>query len=110
MMTMLMFHPMMIEASLQIRQEILEMRKVHQKKSRKEMTDARERDQLKKRRKRPSQKNKKNSVKSSASKKTSHNLKTVSVTRRAARKKKPRQQTNETKLVINLINFTFKCY
>ena len=100
MMTMLTFHPMMIEASLQIRQEILEMRKVHQKKSRKEMTDARERDQLKKKRKRPSQKNKKNSVKSSASKKTSHNLKTVSVMRKAVKKKKPRQQMNEIVLTL----------
>ena len=100
MMTMLMFHPMMIEASLQIRQEILEMTKVHQKKSRKEMTDARERDQLKKRRKRPSQKNKKNSVKSSASKKTSHNLKMVSVMRKAVKKKKPRQQMNEIVLTL----------
>ena len=93
-----MLHLMMIEDSLLIRLEILEMRKEHQKNSNQEKRDQRERDQLKKRRKKPSQKNKKNSVKSSASKKTSHNLKMVSVMRRAAKKKKLRPQMNEIDL------------
>jgi len=99
MMMMTMLHLMMIEVSLLIRLEILEMRK-HQRTISQEKKDVREKDQLKKRRKRPSQKNKKNSVKSSASKKTSHNLKMVSVMRKAVKKKKPRQQMNEIVLTL----------
>ena len=99
MMMMTMLHLMMIEVSLLIRLEILEMRK-HQRMISQEKKDEREKDQLKKRRKRPSQKNKKNSVKSSASKKTSHNLKMVSVMRKAVKKKRPRRQMNEIVLTL----------
>jgi len=99
-------HLMRIEVSLLM---MLEMR-MHQRKSAKEKKDAKERDQIKRMNKRPSQKSKKNSLISLRSKTTSHSLKMI-LTRRARRKrKKPRQRMNEVELVINLINFTFKCY
>jgi hypothetical protein len=99
-----MLHLMMIEVSPLM---MLVMRR-NQNKSLREKRDAKKRDQLKRMR-RSRLKSKKNSLRSSVSKKTSHNLKMVSEMRRAMRrKKKPKQQqTNE--LVINLINFTLKC-
>jgi hypothetical protein len=92
MVMMPMLHLMTIEVS-QLKTLVMRM---HQKKSLREKRDVRKRDQPKRMRK-PNKRSKKNSLRSSVSKKTFHNLKMVSVMRRAMRKKKPKQQMNEIK-------------
>jgi len=81
----LMVHPTKIEVSLLINVEIPVMRMVHQRKSLKkmieeikiEMIEETERDQLRRKTKKPSQKSKQNSLKSSNSKRISQHLTTT---------------------------------
>jgi len=104
-MTMDMFPLMMIEVLLLTNVEILLMKtnqrkKMHQRNMVKEIKEKKDKrdqkDQLRRMIRRKNQSSKKNSPKSSVNKKISLSLKTISLMRKAMRKrKKPRQQMND---------------
>ena len=89
-MTTLMLHLMMTEVSPLIKPEIAEMKKVHQRKLLNTRREERERDQLKRMIKKPNQSNKKNSLISGKSKKTSQHL-TMSSQKKIAKRKRRKQ-------------------